>query len=56
MLKETLLPAFKLCLERGVASMTSIVSSLNVKDAKDVDKYADWSAASHWASWWTTNT
>ena len=35
--------------------MTSIVTSLNVKDAKEVDKHADWSAASHWASWWTTD-
>lgn len=43
-----------LCGERSVASMTSIVTSLNSKDAKYVDKYSDWSAASHWASWWST--
>ena len=34
-----------LCGERCVASMTSTVTSLNIKDAKCIDKYVDWSAA-----------
>ena len=42
-----------LCGERSVVSMIKIVTSLNLKDAKFVDKHADWSAANHWASWWT---
>ena len=43
-----------LCGEKSVLSMTTIVTSLNSEDAKYVDKHCDWSAASHWASWWST--
>lgn len=43
-----------LCGERSTTSMTSIITSLNNTDAKYVDKHRDWSAASHWATWWST--
>ena len=36
-----------LCGEKSIASMTSIITSLNSKDAKYIDKCSDWSAAGH---------
>ena len=50
--RATLLPVFKRT-ERSIASMTSIVTSLNSKDAKQMDECSDWSAVINWASWWS---